>query len=49
MICSDTIEERIITIQQKKLDIANDVLTGAKHSGGSKLTIDDMKSLFNLT
>ncbi|XP_055855562.1 transcription termination factor 2 [Episyrphus balteatus] len=47
-ICKDTVEERIKALQDHKLEIANGVLTGSKASGGSKLTIDDLKGLFGL-
>ncbi|XP_014225120.1 transcription termination factor 2 isoform X1 [Trichogramma pretiosum] len=45
-ICKDTIEERVKNLQDKKLDIANHVLTGTR-SVSSKLTIDDLKMLFS--
>jgi len=45
--CKDTIEHHIKKLQSRKLEIANNVLTG-KCSAGSKLTLDDMKSLFGL-
>lgn len=44
--CKDTVEERIKRLQDIKLDLANGVLTGTK--GGSKLTIDDLRSLFDV-
>lgn len=44
--CKDTVEERIKRLQDVKLDLANGVLTGSK--GGSKLTIDDLRSLFDV-
>lgn len=43
----ESIEERIKKLQQKKLDLANAVLTGAKNIG-SKLTIQDLRSLFEV-
>lgn len=46
-ITTDSIEERIKALQQKKLDLANSVLTGAKNIG-SKLTIQDLRSLFEV-
>ncbi|XP_037045784.1 transcription termination factor 2 isoform X2 [Bradysia coprophila] len=46
-LCDDTIERRIEKIQENKLQIANQVLTGAKRKT-VKLTLDDMKSLFDL-
>uniref|UniRef100_A0A1Q3EX87 Transcription termination factor 2 n=1 Tax=Culex tarsalis TaxID=7177 RepID=A0A1Q3EX87_CULTA len=45
--CTDTVEHKIMGLQQKKLDLATQALTGTKHTG-SKLTIDDLKSLFEL-
>lgn len=47
-LCADTIEERIAALQQKKLSMASDMLNGVKHTGGSKLTMDDMKALFDM-
>lgn len=45
-VCQDTVELRIQQLQQKKLDLADGVLTGAKRA--SKLTMDDLKMLFGL-
>ena len=45
-LCEDTVETRILELQQKKLELADGVLTGAKQA--NKLTFDDLKSLFNL-
>ncbi|XP_033322889.2 transcription termination factor 2 [Megalopta genalis] len=47
-ICKDTIEERIKHLQEKKLEIAANVLSGDKNSTVSKLTLNDLKSLFDL-
>lgn len=47
-VCSDTIEENILKLQEKKLALADNVLTGAKFSQMSKLTLDDLKMLFNI-
>ncbi|KAK0171288.1 hypothetical protein PV328_009036 [Microctonus aethiopoides] len=47
-ICTDTIEERIKNLQDKKLDIASSVLTGTRNNADSKLTLNDLKSLFSL-
>ncbi|KAH8383260.1 hypothetical protein KR009_007599, partial [Drosophila setifemur] len=44
--CADTVEQRIKALQDKKLELANGVLTGAAVS--SKLTMDDLKGLFGL-
>jgi len=43
----DSVEEKILLLQQKKLSLANDVLTGAKRAGANKLTMDDLKMLFS--
>lgn len=45
-ICKDTIEERIKHLQERKMEIAQNVLSGDKNSTVSKLTLDDLKSLF---
>merc|ERR1712080_446386 len=47
-LCEDTVESRIQELQLKKMDLANDVLTGAKRSNANKLTLDDLKMLFGL-
>ncbi|KAK1124633.1 hypothetical protein K0M31_006006 [Melipona bicolor] len=47
-ICKDTIEERIKLLQERKIQIAQNVLSGDKNSAASKLTLDDLKSLFGL-
>merc|ERR1712173_194071 len=47
-LCEDTVESRILQLQTKKLDLANNVLTGAKRTGGNRLTFDDLKMLFGL-
>lgn len=47
-ICKDTIEERIKHLQERKMEIAQNVLSGDKNSTVSKLTLDDLKSLFAL-
>ena len=43
-----SVEERILQLQEKKLNLANDVLTGAKRSGANKLSFDDLKMLFEV-
>lgn len=43
----DTIEERIKALQDRKLDIANALLTGSKLQS-NKLTLADLKLLFNM-
>ena len=44
----DTVESRILQLQTKKLELANNVLTGAKRTAANKLTFDDLKMLFDL-
>ncbi|XP_050080079.1 transcription termination factor 2 isoform X1 [Anopheles maculipalpis] len=45
--CAETVEQKIHALQQHKLSIADGVLTGTVNKG-SKLTMDDLKSLFGL-
>lgn len=47
-LCDETIEQRIKQLQEKKLNMASDMLNGVKYTGGSKLTIDDMRALFEM-
>ncbi|XP_042206381.1 transcription termination factor 2-like isoform X2 [Homarus americanus] len=47
-VVENTVEEKILELQQKKLQLADDVLSGAKRSLQNKLTLDDMKTLFNV-
>ncbi|XP_014612648.1 PREDICTED: transcription termination factor 2-like [Polistes canadensis] len=47
-ICKDTIEERIKLLQDKKLAISQNVLSGENNKINSKLTLNDLKSLFGL-
>lgn len=42
-----TVEEKILKLQEKKLNLAKDVLTGAKRTGANKLTMDELKELFS--
>ncbi|XP_050095390.1 transcription termination factor 2 isoform X1 [Anopheles aquasalis] len=46
-ICQETVEQKILALQEHKLQIADGVLTG-KGNKGSKLTIDDLKTLFGV-
>ncbi|XP_035449226.2 transcription termination factor 2 isoform X1 [Spodoptera frugiperda] len=46
--CVDTVEQSIRKLQQAKLELAENVLTGAKNTNNSKLTIEDLKMLFNM-
>ncbi|KAK7789507.1 hypothetical protein R5R35_002807 [Gryllus longicercus] len=47
-ICQETIEERIKVLQDKKLSLAAGVLTGTVQRNVSKLTLEDLKSLFSM-
>ncbi|KAK2583547.1 hypothetical protein KPH14_009501 [Odynerus spinipes] len=47
-ICKDTIEERIKNLQERKVEISQNVLSGEKSQLVSKLTLNDLKSLFAL-
>ncbi|XP_054258870.1 transcription termination factor 2 [Macrosteles quadrilineatus] len=46
-VTSDTVEENVLGLQNKKLSISDSVLTGAKKAS-SKLTLDDLKMLFKI-
>ncbi|CAB3249453.1 unnamed protein product [Arctia plantaginis] len=46
--CLDTVEQSIRKLQEAKLELAENVLTGAKNTNKSKLTIEDLKVLFNM-
>ncbi|XP_045453237.1 transcription termination factor 2 [Melitaea cinxia] len=46
--CLDTVEQSIRQLQKAKLELAENVLTGAKNTNASKLTIEDLKLLFNM-
>ncbi|XP_011866098.1 PREDICTED: transcription termination factor 2-like isoform X2 [Vollenhovia emeryi] len=45
-ICVDTIEERVRELQERKLEIARNVLSGDRSNAATKLTLNDLKSLF---
>ncbi|EFN62976.1 Transcription termination factor 2 [Camponotus floridanus] len=45
-ICVDTIEERVKALQEQKLEIARNVLSGDRNDTAMKLTLNDLKSLF---
>jgi SNF2 family DNA or RNA helicase len=49
LICEETIEERILNIQQSKISLANRICGDLSEagSGSSKLSINDLKSLFD--
>ncbi|CAH2267858.1 jg12934 [Pararge aegeria aegeria] len=46
--CVDTVEQSIRQLQKAKLELAENVLTGAKNTNGSKLSIEELKILFNM-
>ncbi|XP_052756589.1 transcription termination factor 2 isoform X2 [Galleria mellonella] len=46
--CVDTVEQTIRKLQQAKLELADNMLTGARNNNASKLTIEDLKMLFNM-
>ncbi|CAH0594530.1 unnamed protein product [Chrysodeixis includens] len=46
--CVDTVEQSIRKLQEAKLELAENVLTGAKNTNNSKLTIEDLRVLFNM-
>ncbi|CAH1102884.1 unnamed protein product [Psylliodes chrysocephalus] len=45
---TDTIEKRILDLQEKKLEMANSMLTGSSQVNKNKLTIQDIKMLFEM-
>ncbi|XP_012271112.1 transcription termination factor 2 [Orussus abietinus] len=47
-ITKNTIEERIKLLQERKLQLAEGVLGGVRSTGGAKLTLEDLKSLFQM-
>ncbi|OWR45314.1 Transcription termination factor 2 [Danaus plexippus plexippus] len=46
--CVGTVEQTIRQLQDVKLKMADSVLTGARNTNASKLTIEDLKMLFNM-
>lgn len=48
-IVENTVEKKIIELQEKKLQLADGILSGAKHQTSNRLTLEDMKTLFNVT
>lgn len=48
-VVENTVEQKILDLQKKKLQMASDVLSGAKRSRHDKLTLDDIKTLFSVT
>merc|ERR1712141_96994 len=47
-LCEDTIERRILDLQEKKINLADGVLTGAKRVNSNKLSLEDLKTLFSM-
>lgn len=47
-ICDNTIETSIQTIQNNKLAIANNLFGGCRNVEGTKITLDDLKEIFNI-
>lgn len=45
-ICNNTIETSIQSIQEHKLTIANTLFGGYSNIEGSKITLDDLKQIF---
>ena len=48
-VVESSIEERILQLQQRKITLAEEVLGGAKRTDASKLSIEDLKMLFQVT
>jgi SNF2 family DNA or RNA helicase len=46
-ISEETIEQQIKKLQTHKMALASSVLTGTKRQGANKLSLDDLKMLFN--
>lgn len=44
----NTIEQRVVDLQEKKTALANSVLQGATSKSLTKLTMNDLKFLFQL-
>lgn len=47
-VVESSIEERIMKLQQKKIALAEEVLSGAKRTGANKLSLEDLKMLFKV-
>lgn len=45
---NETIEERILKLQDNKKNLAQEIITGSKQVMSSKLTLNDMRTLFNM-
>uniref|UniRef100_A0A914XRH2 Transcription termination factor 2 n=1 Tax=Plectus sambesii TaxID=2011161 RepID=A0A914XRH2_9BILA len=48
MVCDDTMEQRVLALQKKKLEMADSVLEGAASKKLNKLSLTDLKFLFDL-
>ncbi|CAG9837848.1 unnamed protein product [Diabrotica balteata] len=48
VMAADTIEKRILDLQEKKLGIASAMLTGTVQAARNKLSIEDLKLLFEM-
>ncbi|VDK85488.1 unnamed protein product, partial [Litomosoides sigmodontis] len=48
LVCLETIEERVLALQRAKQTLAKDVLEGVVSKKLSKLTVADLKYLFDL-
>lgn len=47
-ICQNTIEERIMELQEKKLSLASRVLEGNSDKNSHKITLQDLRTLFGV-
>jgi len=47
-ICNNTIESSIQKIQTQKLEIANNIFGGSSNVEGTKITLEDLKQIFNI-
>ncbi|CAG5131816.1 unnamed protein product, partial [Candidula unifasciata] len=47
-LCKDTIEEKIVALQDKKRSLAKSVLSGTGASGQNKLSLSDLRMLFQV-
>lgn len=46
--CVGTVEQTIRKLQEAKLTLAENVLTGARNDATTTLSIEDLKMLFNM-
>lgn len=46
-LCNETIEQRVKELQDKKLNLAEDIFTGHRRTS-NKLSLDDLKSIFEM-